>query len=305
MFDELAMDLFDEESLEFYPEIEFSGPNQIKSPEMEDYFLDREKTFKSKYDDFQTIDWLKEKIYSRSRSLNYADTFKYGTYSTKIKILWEEYSVTILLLLIGIVGAFTAFIVSVGVHYFSDIREGYCSYNLLLNQQECCWKYSYDQVKCDQWKLWSDLFNFKINSIESYIINYIFYVLMSVTLSSLSCYLVLNLAPYAAGGGISEIKIILSGFVMRGFLGFGTYTIKTIALILSASSGLMLGQEGPMVHIVCCISNLFIRLFPRFRNNEADKREILVAGSAAGVALSFNAPITGVLFSLEEVLLYF
>ncbi|KAF1744229.1 hypothetical protein MXB_1876, partial [Myxobolus squamalis] len=67
----------------------------------------------------------------------------------------------------------------------------------------------------------------------------------------------------------------------------------------------MLGQEGPMVHIVCCVSNFFIRLFPKYHDNEGNKRKILLAGSAAGVSLSFNAPITGVLFSLEETSFYF
>ena len=45
--------------------------------------------------------------------------------------------------------------------------------------------------------------------------------------------------------------------------------------------------------------NIFI-----FRN-EAKKREILSAASAAGVSVAFGAPIGGVLFSLEEVSYYF
>ncbi|KII69771.1 hypothetical protein RF11_12654 [Thelohanellus kitauei] len=61
---------------------------------------------------------------------------------------------------------------------------------------------------------------------------------------------------------------------MRGFLGFSTYIVKTATLILSVSSGLLLGQEGPM---------------------------ILTAGTAIGMATAFNSPITGVLFTLEEV----
>ena len=39
--------------------------------------------------------------------------------------------------------------------------------------------------------------------------------------------------------------------------------------------------------------------------NEAKKREILSAASAAGVSVAFGAPIGGVLFSLEEVSYYF
>ena len=38
---------------------------------------------------------------------------------------------------------------------------------------------------------------------------------------------------------------------------------------------------------------------PKYRNNEAKKREILSAASAAGVSVAFGAPIGGVLFALE------
>lgn len=53
--------------------------------------------------------------------------------------------------------------------------------------------------------------------------------------------------------GIPEIKTILSGFIIRGYLGKWTLIIKVVGLILSVSSGLSLGKEGPMVHIACCL----------------------------------------------------
>ncbi len=39
------------------------------------------------------------------------------------------------------------------------------------------------------------------------------------------------MAKYAAGSGISEIKCILAGFVMQGFLGFATFFIKSVTLV--------------------------------------------------------------------------
>lgn len=71
--------------------------------------------------------------------------------------------------------------------------------------------------------------------------------------------------------------------------------------MLAVSAGLSLGKEGPMVHIACCIGNIFSYLFPKYGRNEAKKREILSAAAAAGVSVAFGAPIGGVLFSLEEV----
>ena len=44
-------------------------------------------------------------------------------------------------------------------------------------------------------------------------------------------HLVRTMASYAAGSGISEIKCILAGFVMKGFLGFATLGIKSITLV--------------------------------------------------------------------------
>lgn len=100
-----------------------------------------------------------------------------------------------------------------------------------------------------------------------------------------------------------QIKTILSGFIIRGYLGKWTLIIKSVGLILSVSAGLSLGKEGPMVHIACCIGNIFSYLFPKYGRNEAKKREILSAAAAAGVSVAFGAPIGGVLFSLEEVYL--
>jgi chloride channel 3/4/5 len=109
----------------------------------------------------------------------------------------------------------------------------------------------------------------------------------------------------AAGSGVAEVKVILSGFVLHGYLGVRTLVIKTLALILSVASGLSLGKEGPYVHIATCIGNIACRIFPKYSNNDGKRREILSASAASGVAVAFGAPIGGVLFSLEEVSYYF
>jgi chloride channel 3/4/5 len=109
----------------------------------------------------------------------------------------------------------------------------------------------------------------------------------------------------AAGSGVAEVKVILSGFVLHGYLGLRTLIIKTLGLILSVASGLSLGKEGPYVHIATCIGNIACRLFSKYRDNDGKRREVLSAAAASGVAVAFGAPIGGVLFSLEEVSYYF
>ena len=99
----------------------------------------------------------------------------------------------------------------------------------------------------------------------------------------------------------SQIKTILSGFIIRGYLGKWTLLIKSVCMMLAVSAGLSLGKEGPLVHVACCIGNIIAYMFPKYGRNEAKKREILSASAAAGVSVAFGAPIGGVLFSLEEV----
>lgn len=109
----------------------------------------------------------------------------------------------------------------------------------------------------------------------------------------------------AAGSGVAEVKVILSGFVLHGFLGLKTLFVKTCALVLSVASGLSLGKEGPFVHIAACVGNIACRLFSKYNCNDGKRREIMSAAAASGVAVAFGAPIGGVLFSLEEASYFF
>ena len=109
----------------------------------------------------------------------------------------------------------------------------------------------------------------------------------------------------AAGSGVAEVKVILSGFVLHGYLGLKTLLIKTIGLIFAVASGLSLGKEGPFVHIATCIGNIACRMFSKYNLNDGKRREVLSASAASGVGVAFGAPIGGVLFSLEEVSYYF
>ncbi|CAB4001481.1 H(+) Cl(-) exchange transporter 3 [Paramuricea clavata] len=102
-----------------------------------------------------------------------------------------------------------------------------------------------------------------------------------------------------------SIKTMLGGFIIHGYFGLWTLIVKSLGMMLAVAAGLSLGKEGPLVHVACCCGNVFAKLFPKYRKNEAKKREVLSAASAAGVSVAFGAPIGGVLFSLEEVSYYF
>jgi chloride channel 3/4/5 len=176
--------------------------------------------------------------------------------------------------------------------WLSDTKRGYCTTAFYLNESFCCWG---SEDGCAEWHHWSTFWP----------VNYIVYILFSTMFAFTSARLVKSFAPYAAGSGISEIKCIIAGFVMKGFLGFRTLVIKSIGLPLAIASGLSVGKEGPSVHYAVCTGNVISRLFEKYRRNAAKTREILSACAAAGVAVAFGSPIGGVLFSLEEMSNYF
>ncbi|KIH50578.1 chloride transporter, ClC family, partial [Ancylostoma duodenale] len=186
--------------------------------------------------------------------------------------------------------------------------DGVCADRFWLDREHCCWS-SNDTVfkdsDCSAWTAWPEMLDYYAKSPLFYVLEFMFYVGWAVLMATLAVLLVKVFAPYACGSGIPEIKCILSGFVIRGYLGKWTFIIKSVGLILASASGLSLGKEGPMVHLACCIGNIFSYLFPKYGMNEAKKREILSASAAAGVSVAFGAPIGGVLFSLEEASYYF
>lgn len=88
-----------------------------------------------------------------------------------------------------------------------------------------------------------------------------------------------------------QIKTILSGFIIRGYLGKWTLLIKTVTLVLAVSSGLSLGKEGPLVHVACCCGNLFCSLFSKYSKNEGKRREVWCS-CVDSALLGYSVPLS-------------
>ncbi|XP_014209689.1 H(+)/Cl(-) exchange transporter 5 isoform X2 [Copidosoma floridanum] len=259
------------------------------------------------YDDFHTIDWQRDIARDRMHH-RYILKKKHDSIWDLIKGAHDAWSGWLCVLLVGLLTGVTAGVIDIGASWMTDLKFGICPQAFWLNKEQCCWSYSetsFTGDNCSQWRTWSEFFTQADSGVGVYILSYLFYIAWALLFASLSASLVRMFAPYACGSGIPEIKTILSGFIIRGYLGKWTLIIKCVGLILSVSAGLNLGKEGPMVHIACCIGNILSYLFPKYGKNEAKKREILSAAAAAGVSVAFGAPIGGVLFSLEEVSYYF
>lgn len=213
------------------------------------------------------------------------------------------------LMLIGIVAGCVASVVDIATSWMKDLREGICPAAFYLNREQCCWSSNdtiFEGAHCSKWMTWPKVLGLSEDQhAADYFMSFLTYILSSLLFASLAGLLVKRFAPHARGSGIPEVKTILSGFVIKGYLGKWTFVVKTICMVLVVAAGLSLGKEGPFVHIVCCIGNIISHFFPKYARNDAKKREILSASSAAGVSVAFGAPIGGVLFSLEEVSYYF
>ncbi|XP_048041487.1 H(+)/Cl(-) exchange transporter 3 isoform X2 [Megalobrama amblycephala] len=260
------------------------------------------------YDDFHTIDWVREKCKDRERHRKINSKKKESAWEFT-KSLYDAWSGWLVVTLTGLASGALAGVIDIAADWMNDLKEGVCLSAMWFNHEQCCWGSNEttfaERDKCPQWKTWAELILGQAEGPGSYIMNYFMFTFWALSFAFLAVSLVKVFAPYACGSGIPEIKTILSGFIIRGYLGKWTLMIKTITLVLAVASGLSLGKEGPLVHVACCCGNIFSYLFPKYSKNEAKKREVLSAASAAGVSVAFGAPIGGVLFSLEEVSYYF
>jgi chloride channel protein, CIC family len=113
----------------------------------------------------------------------------------------------------------------------------------------------------------------------------------------LSGFLVERLAPEATGSGIPQVKAAL-GYVPIA-LDLRVAIVKWLGTCLSVGSGLALGRQGPTVQIGAALA---AQLSKWTNTSPTYQRQLIAAGAAAGLAASFNAPIAGVLFVIEELL---
>ncbi|VDK21918.1 unnamed protein product [Taenia asiatica] len=258
------------------------------------------------YDDFETIDWVKDIACDRDRHRRiHSDR---NTFLGCLRIYWNSASGWVCVSLVGIAAGLIAALIDIGTPWLTDLKEGICLDALWFNRAQCCWSSAVPGEDCPEWYSWSRLVMNKDptgDHPDAYFVAYVIFVLWALAFSALCVAFVRMFAPYACGSGIPEIKTILSGFIIRGYLGKWTLLVKSMGMVLGVSAGLSLGKEGPMVHMASCCGNILSYLFPKYSKNEAKKREILSAAAAAGVAVAFGAPIGGVLFSLEEASYYF
>lgn len=252
------------------------------------------------YGNHESIDWLYERDKERARlaSLQNIRGLRGALALTVNRVTqWTIIFAT------GICVGFLAAYLDILTTWLGDFKEGICSDDAFLNRAECCMGLEPGE-QCFSWRSWSNVFSFKSVAASS-IAQYAVFILLSTLFASAASFLVGTYAPFAYHSGIPEIKAILGGYLIKGYLSPLVLLIKALSLTLAVASSLSLGKEGPLVHVACCVGSFFANRFPTYKGNEALQREILSASAAAGLSTAFGAPLGGVLFSLEEASSFF
>src|ERR1700720_3625272 len=109
--------------------------------------------------------------------------------------------------------------------------------------------------------------------------------------------LVLHVFPGIRGSGVNQTKAAL--YIFNGYIPFRTAVGKFICAAIAIGSGQSLGPEDPSLQIGASIASALGRQLEISREK---LRLMAPVGAAAGLAAAFNAPLSAVLFVIEEVI---
>lgn len=121
-------------------------------------------------------------------------------------------------------------------------------------------------------------------------------VFVGLIILAVLMYLLHYFIPQAKGGGIPRSEGVLRGILVlkstRTFLG------SIIGSMISVMGGVCVGTEGPSVIIGTSIGDVVTK---KSSKRPALDRYIKTSGAASGFAVATGAPLSGILFTLEEI----
>ena len=119
-------------------------------------------------------------------------------------------------------------------------------------------------------------------------------------LLGLAIQFMLSKYPLISGSGIPQVSGLLTKKVK--FKWFGELITKFVGGILAIGAGMSMGREGPSVHLGALVGSGIKELAKR---SEVEEKYLVTCGASAGISSTFNAPLAGVIFSLEEIHKFF
>lgn len=108
--------------------------------------------------------------------------------------------------------------------------------------------------------------------------------------------LVYKFAPETKGSGIPFVKMVMAR--MGNITRVRSIVVKFIAGVAGIGTGLSLGREGPSVQLGAGAGALVGKIF---KMKGTDQGKLIAAGAGSAIGATFNAPIAGTIFVLEEL----
>lgn len=106
----------------------------------------------------------------------------------------------------------------------------------------------------------------------------------------------LKKTPECKGSGVPRTEGVLRGIL--SFRWLRTLLTTFFATSITYMTGLSLGSEGPSIQIGASLSKGACDTFKTPKHVQCG---MVTGGAAAGLATAFNAPLTGIVFAVEEV----
>jgi H+/Cl- antiporter ClcA len=109
-------------------------------------------------------------------------------------------------------------------------------------------------------------------------------------------WLVRRFAPEAHGSGIPQAEVVLSGSTTIRW--WRVIPVKFFGSIAAIAPGLLLGREGPTIHMGAACGEMVAGLRQREKHH---RKPLIAAGVAAGLGAAFSAPLAGIMLVTEEM----
>ncbi|ETV88383.1 hypothetical protein, variant 1 [Aphanomyces astaci] len=151
--------------------------------------------------------------------------------------------------------------------------------------------------------LWMDAMILRVTMFHQELasLGFFAFLIFSLAMGGVGTVLVHFVCPQAAGSGLPQMKVALSGVDMREYLSPTCLMVKMAGLVTAYAAGLSIGKEGPFIMMSCCFADILMQMgyFRRVYEDSSKRLEMLSCACAAGVAATFGTPFGGVLFSVE------
>lgn len=142
------------------------------------------------------------------------------------------------------------------------------------------------------------LFEFIQNFISQFDLSHklLIFPLITTLGGLISGVLVFKFAPETKGSGIPFVKMVMAR--MGNITRVRTIVVKFLAGVAGIGTGLSLGREGPSVQLGAGAGTLVGKIF---KMKGTDQGKLIAAGAGSAIGATFNAPIAGTIFVLEEL----